>query len=62
MTLSDEATKPQLEESTTQLTTKEINEIIDILTKAFSHLGITVLFPSYESWANSEIIKQYERK
>ena len=47
-------------ESTTELTTIEINEIIDILSKAFAHIGITILFPSYESWATSEIIKKYE--
>lgn len=49
-------------DSTTELTTKEINEVIDILTKAFSNIGITIPFPSYESWATSEIIKKYENQ
>ena len=46
--------------STTELNTQEINEIIDILSKAFAELGMSVIFPSYESWATSEIIKKYE--
>ena len=49
-------------DSTTTITTQEINEVIDILSKAFAHIGITILFPSYESWATSEILKKYETK
>ncbi|MBL4703470.1 MAG: hypothetical protein JKY54_03055, partial [Flavobacteriales bacterium] len=38
--------------STTKLDTKEINEIIDVITKYFGDKGITVDFPSIESLTN----------
>lgn len=35
--------------STTELTTSEINEIIDVITKFFGERGVDVVFPSVES-------------
>lgn len=35
--------------STTKLTTKEINEIIDVLTNFFAERGVVLEFPSIES-------------
>ena len=42
-------------ESTTQLTTQEINQIIDILTKFFSERGVYIAFPSIHSLLNEEL-------
>lgn len=36
-------------ESTTELNTKEIDKIIDIVNKFFAEKGIDIVFPSYES-------------
>lgn len=35
-------------ESTTELTTKEMNEIIDVITKFFAEKGVEVSFPSLQ--------------
>lgn len=39
--------------STTKLNTKEINEIIDVITKFFGDRGISVQFPSIETLKNN---------
>lgn len=45
-------------ESTTQLTTEQINQILDVLGRHFAGLGITVQFPSkFELW-----VKELEKK
>lgn len=47
-------------ESTTQLLSSEITEVADVIIKALAEIGISIQFPSFESWANSELIKKYE--
>jgi hypothetical protein len=37
-------------ESTTKLTTNEINKIIDVITLFFAERGVSIEFPSYESF------------
>ena len=39
-------------ESTTKINTKQINQIIDILTKFFGERGVSIEFPSFESLMN----------
>jgi hypothetical protein len=39
-------------ESTTKLTSKEINEIIDVITKFFGERGVYLEFPSIQSLIN----------
>jgi uncharacterized membrane protein len=46
-------------DSTTQLTTQQINEVADVIIKALGNIGISIQFPSYDSWATSELIKKY---
>ena len=40
--------------STTKLDTKQINEIIDVITKYFGDKGISINFPSIESLTNKK--------
>lgn len=39
-------------ESTTELTSQQINDIIDVLTLHFGKSGIKIDFPSWQSWMN----------
>ena len=39
-------------ESTTKIDTKQINQIIDVLTKFFGDRGVVLEFPSFESLTN----------
>lgn len=41
-------------ESTTKVNSKEINEIIDILSKFFGDRGVVIEFPSFESLMNKK--------
>ena len=42
------------EKSTTKLTTKRINEIIDIINNFFAEKGVFIEFPSYENLFNQK--------
>lgn len=39
-------------ESTTELTSQQINEIIDVLTLHFGNSGIKIDFPNWQTWMN----------
>lgn len=39
-------------ESTTELTSKQINDIIDVLTLHFGNSGIKIDFPNWQTWMN----------
>ena len=39
-------------ESTTEINTSEMNEIIDVITKFFAERGVTLLFPSIDTILN----------
>lgn len=43
--------------STTKITTQEINKIIDVINKYFAEKGISITFPSWESY--SRLVENY---
>lgn len=43
--------------STTKITTQEINKIIDVINKYFAEKGISIIFPSWESY--SRLVENY---
>jgi len=49
-------------ESTTDLTTKKINGILEVLAASFSHTGIQVIFPSKWELIQRESEEIWERK
>lgn len=47
-------------ESTTELLTNEVSEVAEVIIKALAEIGISIQFPSFQSWCDSQLIKQYQ--
>lgn len=46
--------------STTSLTTREIDEIFEVIQKALAEMGIQIMFPSIDSIMDRELLKEQE--
>lgn len=46
--------------STTSLTTKEIDEIFEVIQKALAEMGIEIVFPSIDSIMDRELLRDEE--
>lgn len=46
--------------STTTLTTREIDEIFEVIQKALAEMGIVIVFPSIEAIMDRELLKDEE--